>query len=259
MDVMQQCDDGWFVGAWPSGWGWERGRDATAAPSPHHFAFPPPRRVQENAEIRHFPWQLRGAGVTRSAEKRSPAGGVGLGAPCRPASAALRPLCVPSVSPHGDEVPPAPSRPYGAASNRDQSPPLCGGGCLPNPSALIRPLLTAAWCLIAHCPGGRSSPSLSSQCQGQGGGLAGAGPDRDGRDPRCWPGAVPRAWESRFASCPSLKLSSARAEALPGGAGTGGKPVGRCSGGDVGQGPTGHRVGVAGLWWSPWDSDAAWW
>lgn len=91
----------------------------------------PARRVQEDAEIRHFPRQLRGTGVTGGAEKRSPVGGAGPGAPHCPASGTLRPRRVPSVSPHGDEVPPAPSRPYGAASNWDQSP--LRGGVSPTP------------------------------------------------------------------------------------------------------------------------------
>lgn len=41
VDVMQQCDDGWFVGAWPTGTGWGQlgawgGATAglTALPSP---------------------------------------------------------------------------------------------------------------------------------------------------------------------------------------------------------------------------------
>uniref|UniRef100_A0A8C5IPQ2 PDZ domain-containing protein n=1 Tax=Junco hyemalis TaxID=40217 RepID=A0A8C5IPQ2_JUNHY len=107
--------------------------------------------VQEDAEIRHFPRELRGAGVTRG---RGDRGGF------------LVSRSVPAVSPHGDEAPPAPSRPYGAASNRDGSP---SAGCLPRPGALTRPLPTAAG---ATGPG---SPRA----------LPGAGPDHDGRAPPC--------------------------------------------------------------------------
>lgn len=119
----------------------------------------------------------------------------------------LRPPRVPAVSPHGDEVPPAPSRPYGAASNRDKSPRRGGSPppqCLNPPPPHRCPLPTAP----GVAPGVWPVPGLTMTAVT--------------RDVGPCPGVA-------FASFPSLKLSSARLRECRdwGGAGPGTRPTGR--------------------------------
>lgn len=56
VDVMQQCDDGWFVGAWPPGWGRGRGQPRCHhSPSTVSLCFPPPGVSRRTQKFGTFP------------------------------------------------------------------------------------------------------------------------------------------------------------------------------------------------------------
>lgn len=161
-------------------------------------------------------------------------------APCVPTAS---PLCPPTGT-KCLQLPPAPMGLPLTGTN-----PPCVGGSPPSQCLNLTP---PHRCLVPYRPPSRW-PYLSIPLQpvpGRGD-LAGARPDHDGCDPRCRSGAVPHAWESRLASCPSLKLSSARARpslVVPGWEGAGGMvPTGKCGAGAPWDAVWGCTRGCGGL------------
>lgn len=55
VDVMQQCDDGWFVGAWPPGWAQPWGQVAIVAPDRLSSPLSPPGVSRRTQKFGTFP------------------------------------------------------------------------------------------------------------------------------------------------------------------------------------------------------------